>query len=46
MTFGPLRRVSRQVPLTPRPRGNVRVIHNPQVNVFTEIGGETRFSQK
>jgi hypothetical protein len=29
-----------------RPRGNVRVIHNLQVNVFTEIESETRFGQK
>jgi len=28
------------------PSWDVRVIENPQVNVFTEIDGETRFGQK
>ena len=45
MASGPLRRVSRQVPLTPRPR-DVRECPNPLVNGFTEIDGETRFGQK
>jgi hypothetical protein len=40
-----LRRVSRQVPLTPRPR-DVRECPNPLVNGFAEIDGETRFGQK
>jgi hypothetical protein len=40
VTCGPLRRVSRQVPLTPRPRGDVRETHNPQVNGFTEMAGD------